>query len=221
VQKIAQNLDTQRKSKLCVTAKNCTPDKEQFQLTYTPIWILYGHGNRIRRNCPRRDSNTRQTSDRKTVTDRGGFWLAGMASTWCSSCQLAGPNVATSHVLFLCREKVSNLSDILTPKHLPAGKNGTCHFTSTPVRRWSYYVLFNRKTMLFEVLVVRENGAFVHKRTAENAYTGVPAKFHNWSAWHSGLLNTGGWPTGNHWKNDWMGPTASLIMPSTNPSSPD
>jgi hypothetical protein len=51
-----------------------------------------------------------------------------MASTWCSSCQLAGPNVATFRVLFLCREKVSNLSDILTPKHTPPCKNVTCRF---------------------------------------------------------------------------------------------
>lgn len=136
VQTIAQNRDTQRTFKTCVTAQNCTPGKE-FQLTYTSTWLLYDHRNKIRRNCPRWDSNTRQIADRKTVTDRGDFWLAGMASTWCSSCQLAGPNVATFHVLFLCREKVSNLSDILTPKLLPVGKNGTCHFTSTPVRIWS------------------------------------------------------------------------------------
>jgi hypothetical protein len=137
VQKIAQNRDTQRKFKMCITAQNWTPGNERLQLTYTSTWLLYDHSNTIRRNCPRTDSNTRQIADRKTVTDPGDFWLAGMASTWCSSCQLAGPNVATFRVLFLCREKVSNLSDILTPKLLPVGKSGTCHFTSTPVRRWS------------------------------------------------------------------------------------
>jgi hypothetical protein len=32
--------------------------------------------------------------------------------------------------------------------------------------------------MMLEVSVARENDALVHMRTAENAYRGVPAKFH-------------------------------------------
>jgi hypothetical protein len=71
--------------------------------------------------CPGRVSNTRHNAASKTVTDRRDLWLAGRASTWCSSCQLAGSTVAIFHVLFLWGEKVSNLSDILTPNsHLQA-----------------------------------------------------------------------------------------------------
>jgi hypothetical protein len=108
VQKMAENGGMEGTPKKCVTAQNCTAGKDRFQLTSLP----YDHSSRFHRNCPRRDSNTRETADMKAVTDRGDFSLVGMASTWRSSCQLAGPNVATFHVLFLCREKVSNLSDI-------------------------------------------------------------------------------------------------------------